>query len=174
MLLSYYIVMRSTKRYIWSITVLWLIVLNVAKQDEVQDYLFKISNEFYTYEVIILSCWVVLRLISFSIDYANARISAMHGETTLYRIQERFTTCNYLAYILYVPTILIGPPFIYARYEHMIEMNRKRHRVEEFLVRLKVLIQNMLRVWFWWNINDFFLHFFYTNNIIYNVDVSLL
>lgn len=164
--------MRSTKRYIWSITVVWLIALNVIKQDEVQEYLFIHSNEFYTYEIIVLSCWVVLRLISFSIDYANARISRMHGEITLETIEERFSNSNYFGYALYVPTILIGPPFMYARYEYMIELNKEDHRIEEFLSRLSMLIQSLLRVWFWWTINDLMLHFFYTNNFIYNSVVS--
>lgn len=172
MLLSYYIVMRSTKQYIWSITVLWLILLNVIKQDEVQEYLFAYNNAFYMYEVIILSCWIILRLISFSVDYANARIGVMRGEKALEVIQERFSTWNFFAYVLYVPTILIGPPFMYERYEHMIEMNKQDQRVEEFLTRLSSTIQSLLRVWFWWIVNNLMLHFFYTNNFTYNAQVS--
>lgn len=164
--------MRSTKRYIWSISIVWLILLNVIKQDEVQEYLFTFNNELYTYEVIILSSWIVLRLISFSIDYANARIRVLHGKIPLETVQEQFSTINYFAYILYIPTILTGPPFVYARYLHMMEENKLNHRVEECFYRILVLFKELIRMAFWWIIYDLLLHFFYVNNFIYNSEVN--
>lgn len=170
---SYLIAMLRSRRCIWSVTLFWLILMNFLKKPDIQVLLFSDMNPLDIYEVIVYLCWMILRLVSFSLDYCNATSNAICTNTDTITTKQKYSFVNFLGYILYMPTTLHGPPFIYERYASMFEKN-KYQCVENFLNRLKELLWNLLQIGIWYFFNELAMHYFYVNNIIYDPQVILL
>lgn len=165
MVASYYLIMFTKKRYVWSLTVLWLVILNMAKQSVWEVWLSKQLTAAEIYDGMITLSWLMLRLTSFTVDYCNAKAKSDE------QIKDRFTTEKFLAYTFYLPVFLHGPPLIYERYATMFAKNQFQ-RVEESFYRLKELLITLIRIAAVYVLNELCMHFIYTNVVIYNPDVS--
>lgn len=168
MVISYYIAMLLTKRCVWSLTVVWLAILNMLKQSVWEEYLSTELTEKEIYDAMICLSWLLLRVTSFAIDYCNFK--AQNIEKTLKLEHEVYSTLNYLSYSFYLPVCLHGPPLIYERYAKMYARNQL-YRVEESWNRFKTLVICLIRIGCIYLMNELCMHFIYANVIIYNPDV---
>ncbi|XP_031631448.1 protein-cysteine N-palmitoyltransferase Rasp-like [Contarinia nasturtii] len=156
---SYYVTMLVGKRYVWMLTMIWLVILNNLKHGAWKEGLRLFLSEREIYNVDISIAWLVLRVTSFSIDYCNAPE----------QIHDSFSTINYLAYAFYLPMYVHGPPLIYERYAKMIPKNRFRP-IKELMCRLSELFLSLLRIGFIYCLNEICMHYIYATVIIYNPD----
>lgn len=169
MVISYYLTMFMTKRYVWALTVVWLAILNMLKQSVWEEYLSTELSEKEICDAMIALSWLMLRVTSFAIDYCNFKRKCI--EKAPNDEPKVFTTLQYLAYSFYFPVCLHGPPLIYERYAKMYAKNQL-YRVEESLTRFKVLVISLVRVGCVYLLNELCMHLIYANVIIYNPDVS--
>lgn len=166
MLISYYLIRFTRPRYIWLLTICWLLVMNMLKQSTVQEIFLPDLHDLELYEVIVYFCWMVLRLVSFTLDFRNENQHPLASENRIH-----YSFVNYLGYVFYVPTMLHGPPMTFGRYIHMLPLNRYQ-RVEDFLARLSRLLKTLVRLAFWTFVYEFSMHYIYANNVVYNLQVS--
>lgn len=169
MVVSFYFVRHTRRRYIWLLTIMWLLIMNALKQTTVQTLLLADLHDLQLYEIIVYFCWMVLRLVSFTLDFRidSTQTSASPSTTT-----NAYSFVNYLGYVFYVPTMLHGPPMIYQRYIHMLPLN-KYQRVEDFLARLWGLLTTLVRLVVWYFAYELAMHYIYANNVVYNSQVSV-
>lgn len=166
MLLSYYFIRHKRPRCIWLLTIFWLLIMNMLKQSSVQEVLLPDLHDLELYEAIVYFCWMVLRLVSFTLDY---RDECDHRSPSEYGAN--YSIANYLGYVFYVPTMLHGPPMTYVRYIHMLPLN-KYQRVEDFLARLSELLKTLVRLACWSFVYELAMHYIYANKVVYNSQVS--
>lgn len=167
MVLSYYILMFTNKRFIWLLTVIWLVLVNMAKQSDWEAWLTKSISTADIFDAMITLSWLMLRLISFTVDFCNAKTKSAD-----YDVKDRFTAVKFLAFSFYLPVFLHGPPLIYDRYATMFDRNRIQP-VEESFSRLKELIKTLIRILAVYCLNEICMHLVYANIVIYNPDASL-
>lgn len=166
-MLGSYMLMRSKRRrYIWLLTIFWLLVMNMLKQSSVQEVLLHDLQDLELYEVIVYFCWMVLRLVSFTLDFRRE-----YDRTSPSESRDHYSNINYLGYVFYVPTMLNGPPMTYARYIHMLPFN-KYQRVQDFLARLKELLRTLARLAVWSFIYELSMHYMYANHVVYHSQVN--
>lgn len=168
---TFYVASKFGRIPIWTVATSWVLAMNYMKGEHVQDYInfyFDISESMY-FEIVIISAWNILKLLSFTLDCVQQR-----GRIDLRIHENPFNALHLLAYVLYFPTILVGPIIIYRRYLSMIAKNNEVHQDGDNLRRSKALLLNLLRIGLWLAFNDFALHFIYVNNIMYNPGVSNL
>lgn len=142
--------------------------MNMLKQSSVQEVLLPDLHDLELYEAIVYFCWMVLRLVSFTLDFQDEfdqSAPSEHGAGAHYSI------VNYLGYVFYVPTMLHGPPMTYVRYIHMLPLN-KYQLVEDFLARLNVLLKTLVRLACWSFLYELAMHYIYANKVVYNSQVS--
>lgn len=166
MLVSYCFVRYTRPRCIWLLTIFWLLVMNMLKQSTVQEMFLSDLHDLELYEVIVYFCWMVLRLVSFTLDFRHE-----HDRRAASTDRIHYSNVNYLGYVFYVPTMLHGPPMTYARYIHMLPLN-KYQRVEDFLVRLSEMLKTLVRLAFWSFVYELSMHYIYANNVVYNSQVN--
>lgn len=167
MIVSYFFIRYTRPRNIWLLTIFWLLIMNMLKQSSVQEMFLKDLDDLKMYEVIVYFCWMVLRLVSFTLDYRTEYDQHSPSDNRIY-----YSIVNYLGYSFYIPTMLHGPPMTYARYIHMMPLN-KYQRVEDFLVRLSELLKTLTRLAFWSFVYELSMHYIYANNVVYNSQVKL-
>lgn len=167
MVFSYYILMFTDKRFIWFLTVIWLTVVNMLKQGDWETWLTKSISTAECFDAMIALSWLMLRLLSFTVDYCNS-----NTESTEYDVKERYALAKFLAFSFYLPVFLHGPPLIYDRYATMFDRNRIQP-VEESFSRFKELIITFVRILAVYFLNEICMHMVYANIVIYNPDVSL-
>lgn len=166
---TFYVGTKSGRAAIWTIAIAWVLVMNYLKGEHVQDYInsyFDISESKY-YEIVIISAWNILKLLSFTLDCVQQR-----AHINVKVRENPFNIVNLLAYVFYFPNMLVGPIIIYKRYLSVISRNNDVHQDGDSWRRYKALALNLLRIGFWMAFNDFALHFIYVNNIMYNPQVS--
>lgn len=166
---TFYVGTKLGKPAIWTIAIAWVLAMNYLKGEHVQDYInyyFDISESKY-YEIVIISAWNILKLLSFTLDCVQQR-----AHINVKVRENPFNVVNMLAYVFYFPNMLVGPIIIYKRYLSIIAKNQGFHPDEDSLRRCKALVLNLLRIGLWMAFNDFALHFIYVNNIMYNPQVS--
>lgn len=166
MLVSYYFIRYTRPRCIWLLTIFWLLVMNMLKRLSVQKMFLADLHDFELYEVIVYFCWMVLRLVSFTLDFRDEHNQRWPSEN-----HNDYSMINYLGYVFYMPTMLHGPPMTYIRYIHMLPLN-KYQRVEDFLKRLNELLKTLARLAFWSFVYELAMHYIYANNVVYNSQVS--
>lgn len=165
MISSYYLIRYKRRRYIWLLTIFWLLTMNVLKRPGVQEEFLADLQDMRLYEVIVYFCWMILRLVSFTLDFRNA---IDQHEASVHR--QYYSWVNYLGFVFYVPTMLHGPPMTYLRYIHMLPLNRFQ-RVEDSLARFGVLLKTLVRLAFWSFVYELLMHYIYANNAVYNSKV---
>lgn len=166
MLGSYSLIRYTRRGYIWLLTIFWLLVMNMLKQPSVQEIFLFDLHDLELYEVIVYFCWMVLRLVSFTLDFRDEHERRSPSDNRIH-----YSNVNYLGYVFYVPTMLHGPPMTYARYIHMLPLN-KYQRVEDFLARLSELLKTLVRLAFWSFIYELSMHYIYANNVVYHSQVN--
>lgn len=148
----------------------WVFLMNYLKTEQIQDSIttYLDISDSNCYEIIMISAWNILKLLSCSLDCVHRRtsINATPGHP--------FNVINVLGYVFYFPTMFVGPIIIYNRYSNMLEANENamRPKNEAITARVTALIVNLLRLGFWLAFNDFALHFIYVSNLTYNPQVS--
>lgn len=158
---TFYAIRHTRPLIIWTATIVWLIILNVMKLEHIQKSLKLNLSDFTLFEVFVYFLWMVLRLVSYTIDACKAK----------YRSTDEYCIVNYLGFVFYMPTMLNGPPMVFERYTHMLPLNRFQ-RVEDFLERLKTLICIIMRLLFWYFLFEFSMHFIYANVVVFNPQVN--
>lgn len=141
----------------------------MAKQHTWENWLLKKFTSIEIEDTRITMSWLMLRLISFSVNYCNAKKNV--DMTFIKQINERFAPIKFVAYSFYLPVFLHGPPLIYDRYASMFEKNQIQP-VEESLQRLKELVIMLIRLGIVYLLNEFAMHLIYSNVVIYEPDVS--
>lgn len=171
---SFYFVVRFRMKWpVWLVATFWVLLLNIVKAEQIQEPLkeYLDISETNCYETIIISSWIILKLISFTLDCVQQQssIDFVHANP--------FNAFNLLGYVFYFPNMLVGPIIIYRRYANMLKKNVDPltiHQSGERYARVKGLLLNLLRFGFWLAITDFALHFIYVNNLMYNPQVRPL
>lgn len=149
------------KLYVWIYAFVWLVFINIFRG----DFAYILCPYLYidprtTPELIIIMSWNLLRLLSFSLDYAGSVDD------------NRFGLAYMLGYIWYFPNMYFGPFMLYRRYEWAI---RKNGRCDsDFRQRLKAVLVAGIRITFWYLFVEFSLHYVYVNFIQQNFVVSFL
>lgn len=148
---------------------LWLVTMNYFKLNDnltqVKILLNIDSNETLSLVMIVLS-WNLLKCVSFSME----RIQLDIGN----KLDRHFQFTDLLGYSFYLPTIIFGPIFIYLRYEHMLDNYNGFWEKEDgaLYLRFKSLIKKLTICLVWFIVNDGMLHFFHTNLIQIDPEVS--
>lgn len=173
-IITFYVASRFGAKWpLWMVATIWVLLLNIFKieqiQEPIKEYLH--ISETSCYEIIIISSWIILKLISFTLD-------SVHQNSSINCIRENaFNVFNLLGYVFYFPTMMVGPIVIYKRYANMLKKNDDPLSVYqhgEASGRMKMLLYNLIKLGFWLMLTDFALHFVYVNNLMYNPQVSLL
>lgn len=162
--LLHYASARFGKRYVWLVTVFWLIVLNLIKRYAWSEWVQGLTSPDKIYSGLIMVAWLLLRTTSFAAEYCDAKETMC--ETNL---QKKFSLWKYLGYTFYIPVYQHGPPLIYERYE-MCEINVKTD-LEETADRFADLFHALLRIGAIYLFTELISHFIYINVVIYNPEV---
>lgn len=158
---SFYCLKRTRPLYIWLNVISWLVVLNMMKIQGFRKAIDIDLAEVVVMEAFLFFSWVILRLASVTLDYCNA------GRDERAKISPDI----FLGYVLYIPTLLHGPPMVFRRYIHMVPLNRYQ-RVEDFLIRLRKLIGVLLKVVVLFFVFEACMHLIYANAVAMNPQVS--
>lgn len=170
MVISYYITMLGPKYGVWTLTVIWLGILNMLKQRTFDEWLSSMTlTDKEVCDAMIALSWLMLRVTSFALDYCNARKNWTEKQTE--QEADYFSTLHYLSYSFYLPVFLHGPPLIYERYGKMYD-KMQLYRVQESWDRIKELLVTLLRIIAVYFLNELCMHFIYANAIIHDPDVS--
>lgn len=170
--------MMMRKRYVWLVTIVWLFILNMLKRSIWEEWISTMLSNEEIYDAMIILSWLLLRLTSFSIEYCNEKVKSIERAK---KIRDNFSTIHLLAYSFYLPVFLHGPPLIYKRYETMFHVQTKTNKnqqdqeeieVEESWQRIKQLLITLFRIGIIYLVNEFCMHYIYSNVVIYNPDVS--
>lgn len=151
--------MLHSRRYIWLLTFFWFMLLTYFLDEVIIDY-----------DRVVYIPWLILRLVSFSLDYCNAK-KAMSTTTDKRILRTKFSFVNFFGYIFYMPTYLFGPLPIYERYISSLE-RIKSHRIEKISRRFKELVMNLLYIVIWYLLFHFIMHYIYLNNVFDNPKVN--
>lgn len=157
------------KTLIWVLCMLWLLTMNYFKLNDnltqVKVFLNIDSNETLSLVMIVLS-WNLLKCVSFSMERIQLDIDN--------KLDRHFQFTDLLGYSFYLPTMIFGPIFIYLRYEHMLDNYNGFWEKKDgaLYVRFKSLIKKLTICLVWFVVNDGMLHYFHTNLIQIDPEVS--
>lgn len=140
------------KLSIWIASFVLLVGYNSFKYTYYFWYFLDHENLYDEEVYLLLFCvaWILLRCISFCIDYVDNENSSNNNPS---RIE---TIVNMLSYILYVPLLYTGPVILYEEFEKSFCVNHKR-----LSIRIRRFIWDMLLFVFYTLILDVALHYIY-------------
>lgn len=117
-----------------------------------------LENDIY-HMLIVAICWIQLRNISCSIDNIND-----YKHNNIIGFFKNFIQST--AYCLYLPTLFIGPFFLYSDFIKGINQPFKKWTLK----RIIFFIINLARYTFWLYFTEFSMHFIYCNAFQYHPD----
>lgn len=136
----------TRKIFTWLTTFVVLFVLNVSDNFFERDA--HLSENSYQ-DLIIAAHWTILRCISYNFDVKN-----------------RGGILENLSYCLYLPLFFSGP-FIQFQY---VKQSYRDNQTISLGAKIKLLILQMIRFYFWLLFTEIVLHYVYVNAIIYHPD----
>lgn len=162
----HYMSAKFGKRYVWSVTVFWLVALNVIKGFAWSDWLMDLISSDDIYGGLIMMAWLLLRTTSFAAEYSDAMEKMSEA-----RLKQKFSIWMYIGYTCYVPVYQHGPPLIYERYATMCENDDVTPTFEDMADRFVDLFKALLRIGLIYLFTELVSHYIYTNVIMYNPEV---
>lgn len=155
------------KSYVWLTTISLLILNSVLMRESTDFSQYFTQSEFF--DVIVPFSWQLTRLTSFALTYCDEK--RLSNES--FKLNERFSFINYLAYGFYLPIFMHGPTMIYSGYLSMIEQNKLIDGNSDSLERSKNLLKRLLQLWAIYLLKDLMLHFLYTEAVYYDRNVRI-
>lgn len=137
---------RSVK-VVWSLAVLCLLLLNAYKTDTVYLMVVDLTDlpDTALFEIITIVAWGLLKCISYSLDAIEK--------------QRAFQLKHFMAYVLYFPTLVLGPTMVYERFERI--FTHRPHNKPNY-GRFFDRVASSL---FWWLVLEVSLHFVYVHSL---------